>query len=138
MERVLKKKSEAGHYKADACIVWCFDDRFSPLLESFMREKQFSHIDLIKIAGGGAKDLASPADASAREYLLGQVANSIKLHHTPLVILMAHSECGAYDGSIDENFYIAELKKAANVIKEKFPEISVESYFADFEGILLV
>ena len=137
MERVLKKKSEAGHYKADACIVWCFDDRFSPLLESFMREKQFSHIDLIKIAGG-AKDLASPADASAREYLLDQIAKSIKLHHAPLVILMAHSECGAYDGSMDENFYIAELKKAANVVKEKFPEISIESYFADFEGMSLV
>ena len=137
MERVLNKKSDAGPYKADACIVWCFDDRFSPLLESFMREKQFSHTDLIKIAGG-AKDFASLADTSAREYLLGQIANSIKLHHTPLVILMAHSECGAYDGSIDESFYVAELKKAANVVKEKFPAILVESYFADFDGMSLV
>lgn len=137
MERVFNKKSDAGHYKADACIVWCFDDRFSPLLESFMREKQFSHTDLIKVAGG-AKDLASPADASSREYLLSQIAKSIKLHHTPRVILMAHSECGAYGGSVDENFYVAELKKAADIVKEKFSEISIESYFADFAGISLV
>ena len=38
-------------------MVWCFDDRFSALLEAYKQKRGFKHIDLVKSAGG-AKALA--------------------------------------------------------------------------------
>lgn len=47
---------------------------------------------------GGAKSLASPEHEADREFLLAQVEKSIRLHGTDRVILMLHSDCGAYGG----------------------------------------
>ena len=144
MKRVISHQSNSEHYKADACIVWCFDDRFSSLLEQFIRESKFQHADLVKIAGG-AKGLTSPADPFERQYVLDQIGKSIALHHTPKVILMAHSECGAYgkqfaDRKDEESFYQKELAKAVDAVKSfmknRYPETRVLSYFADFDGLM--
>ena len=134
MQRVIDHQSDPQHYKADACIVWCFDGRFSKLLDQFIQKFQFSHIDLVKVAGG-AKDLASPEIESNRAYILDQIAKSIKLNHTQQVVLMAHSECGAYGGSADPDFYSTELIKARAVVSSAFPNVSVVAHFADFNGL---
>jgi len=47
---------------------------------------------------GGAKIFASPADESERQFALSQVQTSMRLHRTQRVMLMAHSDCGAYGG----------------------------------------
>ena len=41
-------ESSREHYKADACVVWCFDDRFSDLLEAFKKERGFKRIDVVE------------------------------------------------------------------------------------------
>jgi hypothetical protein len=46
----------------------------------------------------GAKIFASPADESERQFALSQVQTSMRLHRTQRVMLMAHSDCGAYGG----------------------------------------
>ena len=53
--------------------------------------------DPIKIAGG-AKVLASPEREADREFVLDQIRKSMRLHGTRRVILMVHSDCGAYGG----------------------------------------
>ena len=144
MRRVVEHKSDAEHYTADACIVWCFDNRFLELLEKVIRTHRFAHVDRIRVAGG-AKGLASPGSSYEQEYVLSQIAKSLALHNPPQIILMVHSGCGDYGKKFasreeEEAFYFGELYKAEAVLseflKERRPEIKIVKYFADFDGVL--
>ncbi|MBI4837096.1 MAG: hypothetical protein HY813_01665 [Candidatus Portnoybacteria bacterium] len=140
--QILLFNSPHGHYTADACIVWCFDDRFSGLLNEFVKTKGYQNCDLIKIAGG-AKTLASPKLEDERLFLLKQIRTSINLHGTKHVILMCHEDCGAYGGKQafagDEeefNQLCGDLKEASHILKNNLPEdVKIETVFADFGGI---
>lgn len=142
-------ESSREHYKADACVVWCFDDRFSDLLEAFKKERGFKRIDVVKIAGG-AKALAADGSTGLtagggpeRDFVLNQIKTSIKLHKTSLVILMVHMDCGGYGGSAafgnDEDAecerYVSDLKKAAKFIRSQVPGVAVETHLVGFGGM---
>ena len=47
---------------------------------------------------GGAKCLATPEQESEREFVVEQIRKSMRLHGTDRVVLMVHSDCGAYGG----------------------------------------
>lgn len=143
MKKIIKLKTPRHHYKADACVIWCFDNRFSVALENLVKRMKFKHIDLVKIAGG-AKVLATPEVEPEEKYILGQIEKSIKLHHTKQIVLMVHSECGAYgkhfkSEAAEKNFYSKELKKAkltvASFLKSKNIKKPIETYYADFSGL---
>ena len=77
-EPLVKFESSKEHYAANACVVWCFDDRFYKLLKAFGKQEGFAHIDLVKIAGG-AKALASADGASPdRDFVLNQIKTSAR------------------------------------------------------------
>lgn len=142
-EPFIKFDSSKEHYTADACVVWCFDDRFYKLLKAFGKEEGFGRIDLVKLAGG-AKALAGEASPD-RDFILNQIKTSIRLHGTKRVILMLHRDCGAYGGS--KNFADADAERehlagqlvlATRFIKNELPDISTEAYFADFGGLYKV
>src|SRR5882724_13114723 len=84
-------------YHCDAAILWCFDNRFELGFRKFLKRIGVVNSDPIKVAGG-AKCLASAAGAADREFVLDQIRKSILLHRTTRVILMVHSDCGAYGG----------------------------------------
>lgn len=138
----VKFDSQKEHYTADACVVWCFDDRFYKLLKAFGKQEGFGHIDLVKVAGG-AKALASAESASPdRDFLLDQIKASARLHGTKRVILMLHRDCGGYGGS--KNFesadkekeeLVKQLRVAQDFVKRELPDLSVDAYFADFDGL---
>jgi hypothetical protein len=138
MEKKISFRSSAEHYAADACIVWCFDDRFSGLLGEF--SKTFKNFDLVKIAGG-AKALAGGASPE-RDFVLNQITTSARLHGAKQVVLMLHRDCGAYGGS--KNFENPNTEKASQenqlaearrFIMNEVPGVSVDAYFADFDGL---
>ena len=144
MQRIVTQKIDRHHYRADACIFWCFDDRFSPLLEAFVKMMGFTRIDPIEIAGG-AKGIASPASEWERGYLLDQIGKSIALHEVPLIVLMVHTDCGAYgkkfeDAKAEQAFYKSELEKAeaavSQFLRARNLSATIEKYFADFEGLI--
>lgn len=93
---------------------------------------------------GGAKSLASPEHEADRSFLVAQVAKPIRLHGTDRVILLLHSDCGAY-GSLHQLFagdqaaevahHRDELRRAHAALKGAFPQVSVECYFVDFAGV---
>jgi len=143
MKKVFHFDAPRDKYHCDAAIVWCFDNRFELGFRKFLKRIGVVNCDPIKIAGG-AKCLAAPEHESDREFVLEQLRNSIRLHGTRRVILMLHSDCGAY-GGLDGGFqgdaareranHRADLGRAAEYLAKAIPGVAVETYFVDFEGV---
>lgn len=140
---LLKSRISRAHYTADACVVWCFDDRFASTRKRFFKKLGLRRVDHVSIAGG-MKTLATRGSSPNRNVALEQIATSIRLHHTKRVILMTHSDCGAYGGLVAfKNDSIKELrhhsreqKQAVAAVKKAVPRgVRVESVFVDFEGV---
>lgn len=134
--------SPAENYRADAALVWCFDDRFTLAVTKFLKRSGVARADSIRVAGG-PKALASMDDEAARAFVLQQLRLSQKLHATERVILIAHSDCLAWGGlarfqgdvRAESEHHQAALARAAGVVRSKIPEMSVECLFVDFEGV---
>jgi carbonic anhydrase len=143
MKKVFYFDAPREKYQCDAAILWCFDNRFELGFRKFLKRIGVVHSDPIKVAGG-AKCLASPESESERTFVLEQIRKSMRLHGTKTVILMVHSDCGAY-GGLDGAFHgdaqaeaahhERELCVAAAKLVEAIPELEVRGYFVDFEGI---
>jgi hypothetical protein len=97
VKKVFHFEAPRERYDCDAAILWCFDNRFDLGFRQFLKRIGVAHSDLIKIAGG-AKCLASPELETDRRFVLEQIRTSMRLHNTKRVILMLHSDCGAYGG----------------------------------------
>jgi len=145
MRRVFYFVSPRERYKCDAAVVWCFDNRFELLLRKVVKRLGLTYYDPIRIAGG-TKYLASAGSPNAerdRQFVLEQIRISMRLHETKTVILMLHSDCGAYgglaafggDAEKEVQNHRAELQRAASYLLSQIPELMVKTYFVDFEGI---
>src|SRR3954449_1983374 len=143
MKKVFHFDAPREKYHCDAAIIWCFDNRFELGFRKFLKRVGVMNSDPIKVAGG-AKCLASPDLESEREFVLEQIRKSIRLHGTRRVILMLHSDCGAYGGlaggfrnnrELERTHHIAEFERATAFLSRSIPDIEVESYFVDFEGV---
>jgi hypothetical protein len=146
MTKVFHFDSPREKYHCDAAIVWCFDNRFNLGFTKFLKRIGVANADPIKVAGG-AKCLASPELERDREFVLEQIRKSIRLHGTKLAILMLHSDCGAYgglaggfagDARMEAERQDKELQLAAATLWREMPEIAVQAYFVDFEGVWAV
>jgi carbonic anhydrase len=143
VKKVFHFDSPREGYGCDAAVLWCFDDRFDLGFRKFLKRIGVVHPDTIKVAGG-AKSLASPERETDREFVLEQIRKSIRLHDTKRVILMVHSDCGAY-GGLAEGFggdagaeaahHQRELALAAANLAKAIPGIEIQAYFVDFDGI---
>ena len=142
MKKVFHFDAPRQKYRCDAAILWCFDNRFELGFRKFLKRIGVVNSDPIKIAGG-AKALASPEHEAEREFVLDQIRKSMRLHDTRRVILMVHSDCGAYGGlehfhgdtAAEATHHEHELQRAASNLRAAIPGIEVQGYFVDFEGI---
>ncbi|HKA01524.1 MAG TPA: carbonic anhydrase, partial [Candidatus Solibacter sp.] len=120
MRKILHFDSPRERYQCDASVVGCFDNRFETAFRKLLKRIGVVQPDPIKIAGG-AKALASPDEEFHRTFVLDQIQKSIRLHGTDRVILLLHSDCGAYGGldrfqgdtTAELLHHRAELKRAA-------------------------
>lgn len=98
--------------------------------------------DLIVVAGG-AKCLAGDDLERDRKFVLEQVRTSIKLHGTQTVLLMLHSDCGAYGGlaafdhdtAREAEHHRKDLRRAADFLHAEIPGLTIRGFFVDFEGV---
>lgn len=146
VEPVVKFKTKADHYHADACVVWCCDDRFYKLLKKFGKKRKLKNIDLVKIDGGAralaAEDNDEKNAIAERDFLIGQIKTSVRSHAAKRVILMLHRDCGAYGGSkaffdadAERERCVADLRTARDFVRKEVPVVPVDAYFADFDGL---
>lgn len=142
MEKVFHFDSPPEQYVADAAVLCCFDQRIRLAVYKFLQKQGILRPDMIVVAGG-AKTLASPRNDFERDFILEQVRMSILLHKTERVFLMSHSDCATYGGlaafggnpETESAHHQQELRRAAELIKERFPEVRVETFFITFQGI---
>jgi carbonic anhydrase len=142
MRKLFHFDSPREKYHCDASVVGCFDNRFDTACRKLLKRIGVMQPDMVKIAGG-AKALASPELEFHRAFVLEQIHKSIRLHGTDRVILILHSDCGAYGGLTDRfqndaeaesAHYRAELATATSYLKETIPGIKVDSFILNFEG----
>lgn len=141
MRKIVHFETERKTYAADAVVITCFDARFRNVCRKLLKRLGVAHADLISIAGA-AKALASPADECEREFVLAQLRASVRLHQSRRVLLLMHSDCGAYGGlqafaddpASEALHHSNELCHAADLVRSVIPEVTVETYFLDFEG----
>ena len=145
MEKLFHFTSPTERYKCEAAVVWCFDNRFELVLRKLLKHLGIVYFDPIRIAGG-TKCLASPEFERDRDFVMEQIRISMRLHDTKSVILMLHSDCGAYGGiAAYENdsqkeaiHHTQELQRAASYLLSQIPELTVKPFFVDFEGVWAV
>ena len=143
MNKVFHFDAPREKYHCDAAVIWCFDNRFEVGFRKFLKRIGVVNSDPVKIAGG-ARCLASPDLETEREFVLEQIRKSMRLHGTRRVILMLHSDCGAY-GGLDSGFggdaaaervhHHQELRRAAESLARAIPGVETAGYFVDFEGV---
>src|SRR5437899_1488460 len=143
MRKVLHFDSPREKYHCDASVVSCFDNRFEAICRKLLKRIGVVQPDPIRIAGG-AKALSSPDEEFHRKFVLEQIQKSIRLHGTDRVILMLHSDCGAYgglagrfegDAAVEAAYFREELWRASEFLKEAVPGLAVERFFLNFEGV---
>src|SRR5713226_9700774 len=142
MEKVFHFDSPPEQYIADAAVLCCFDQRIRLAVNKFLQRQGILRPDMIVVAGG-AKTLASPRNDFERDFILEQVRMSVLLHRTGRVLLMSHSDCATYGGlaafqgdlKLEAEHHRDELLRAAELLKENFPELSAECFFVNFEGV---
>ncbi|HEY6305801.1 MAG TPA: carbonic anhydrase [Candidatus Angelobacter sp.] len=144
MNKVFHFDSPRERYKCEAAVVWCFDNRFELVLRKLLKRLAVGYFDPIRIAGG-TRYLASSQseDEASRRFVLEQIRISMRLHETKTVILMLHSDCGAYgglaafaeDAAKEAQHHSQELQRASSYLLSQIPELTVKPYFVDFEGV---
>jgi len=136
--------ADMSHYKADAFVVWCFDDRFREGEMAFLAHLGIGHRDPESPAGG-AKIFFEPEQEGDRDFMRRELEKSIRLHGTEEVWLFTHHDCGACGGFArfgqDRDWEISWHKQghrnAREVVQKYFPQIKkVRTFFADDRGII--
>jgi carbonic anhydrase len=103
-------------------------------------DEKYDHIIL---AGGSLGALTDKYPAWGKTFW-GHLDVAIQLHHIRKVIVMDHSDCGAYKVILKEDYYKDRLKETAihseklhelhRQIKAKYPKLEVELLLMDLDG----
>ena len=144
MQKVFHFDAEPRPYVADAAVLTCFDQRIRQSVNKFLQRQGIVKPDMIVVAGG-AKTLASPRNNFERDFILEQVRMSILLHGTKRAYIFCHSDCATYGGlaafkddkAAESEHHFQELQRAADLLKTAFPELQVERFFVNFEGVFV-
>jgi hypothetical protein len=138
-ELLFSFQSPREHYVADACVLWCFDDRVRGILDPFIKFLGFKHVDVVDL-DGGAKALAGE-DSPDRASLMRRLDASIRLHGTKMVVLTLHVDCGGYgyskafaDAEAEYAHHREELARARDFVKQKHQDVEIRGYIIDFDG----
>src|SRR3989338_11545977 len=120
-----------------ALIIHCIDFRFAKAIKKYLEDQNlFGDIDIVSVAGA-VKNIVEPKERGHADFLMKQIDISKTLHDIKEVILMNHTDCGAYGGrkafnseGEERKKHFSDLKDAEARILEKFPELEVKKVLA--------
>lgn len=136
--------ARAEEHQAKALVLTCIDFRFLQSESAFLLTKNLANnYDFTALAGASLALEGFPHQADA-EAFWDQLDLSYKLHHIQKVIIIDHEDCGAYANKIDPNLsqdkarelqvHRDYLNRAYRSILNRYPDISVELYFASLSN----
>lgn len=122
------------HHCSNAAV-FCVDYRFADITKKFLAGLfETAYFDSYSWPGSAKKIV----DSSTQKEYLSNIAVCANLHSADRIVLINHTDCGAYGGkdafkSIDDERekLTDDLRKARDVIKESFPSVEVELYLLD-------
>ncbi len=128
----------------DALLLSCMDFRLLDEIERYMSGRglrdKYDHVILAGASLGAITEKYPAWNQTFWEHL--DIA--IKLHNIREVIVMDHRDCGAYkvilgaehtkDANVERNTHATHLKKLKNMIKEKYPQLEVETLLMALDG----
>lgn len=132
--------TDMAHKDVHACVVSCIDPRFPSARAAALDRMGVKVPDSIQVAGGG-KDLAGTHMSPDVQYILKQIEASIRLHHPERVVVMFHTDCGAYGGrggrteEEEYAFFQGEFKKALANIRKRGIDLPVQGVFLGSEDL---
>ncbi len=120
-----------------ALIITCMDFRLVDQTKKWLDEQNLRNdYDLISVAGA-SKEITNPSDEKNREFLLKSIGVSCDLHSASKIVLIHHSDCGAYGGkqafsSAEEEreTHEQDMQKSAAIIGEKYPGLDISKVYA--------
>ncbi len=117
------------NHQAKAIALHCIDFRFVVATKDFLRQEGYEgQYDDVGIAGA-VENLIEPANPTDVEFVCRQIAIARKLHYITEVVLINHTDCGAYGGraaflSDEEEHarHVKDLTLAKEKIAERFSD----------------
>lgn len=129
-------------HKAEVFVLSCIDFRFRKAIQNFLEnDLKHSNIDM-KTDGGAVMQLNS--DTPVRDWLTKNMEIAFSLHGVEKIILINHTDCGAYGGLKRFNnnkeeleFHSTELKQATDYLTIKYPDKIIEAYLAIYGDTII-
>ncbi|HOZ55850.1 MAG TPA: hypothetical protein PLH29_01335 [bacterium] len=123
-------------HQCKAILIHCMDFRLIEQTRNWMKENGYlGDCDVVSLAGA-SKELVDGGHQT-RELILKQINTACSLHSASEVILLHHSDCGAYKASynfenVDEETakQTEDMDRAEEIIKERFKDIKVKKVWA--------
>ena len=127
-------------HNCQALILHCIDFRLGKAIKEYLEKNELlGDCDILSVAGG-VKGLTCPEEPSDRIFIFRQINTSIHLHKIQGIVLINHTDCGAYGGSgkftfadDERKFHIQELREARAIILEKYPQLIIKMVLAKVE-----
>ena len=121
-------------------IFHCIDFRFGSDIKTFLEKQNLlGDVDIVSIAGV-SKNLVAPSKPTDAEFVMRQLDISKRLHDVCKVILMNHTDCGAYGGrkafasmEEEEKKHRQDMEEARKMILEKYPDLEVQTVLAHID-----
>lgn len=122
-------------------IFHCIDFRFAADIKAYLeKENLLGDVDVVSIAGV-VKNLVAPAKETDAEFVMRQLDISKRLHGVCKVVLMNHTDCGAYGGrkafesdDAEHAKHASDLAAARAMILAKYPDLEVKNVLARIDA----
>jgi len=123
--------------RCKALILHCIDFRLTGAIQQLLHDEQIADdCDVVAVAGA-AKAIADPLKPAHRETVLDQIEIAIKLHRICRVLLVNHTDCGAYGGAeafaspaAERGAHATDLQRARSLVAERFPALEIDLHLA--------
>lgn len=115
-------------HTCSSAVLHCIDFRLGPAIKNWLEEQNLlGDCDIISIAGA-TKEM---------EFPMGQLVMSHELHETKTIILMNHTDCGAYGGrsafdsdEAETETHFSAMNDAKSALETKLEGVAIRTVLA--------
>ncbi len=127
-------------HRCQSLVITCMDFRLHQAVREFLLSRNLENkYDLVALAGA-TKDLVDH-DTAGTTILMKEIEISHTLHGVNHIMLIHHTDCGAYGGhdafddiDAEQDKQLGDMRVARSLIQEQYPGLEVELVLARLSG----